>query len=68
MLAVQWQYRADGVCSQDANELILDDNEDQDLDKRGGATSSNSGDELDETGVVLFLATSIGDIGVDLSF
>lgn len=68
MLVVQWQYSAGGVYSQDANELVLDDNEDQDLDKRGGATSSDGGNELDQTGVVLALATSAEGIGVDLGF
>ena len=47
--------------SQDAHEFILNDNKDQDLDTRGSATGANGGDELDQTGVVLRLATSIGD-------
>ena len=50
--------------SQDAHELVLDNDEDQDLDERGGATSSHGGGKLDQTLVLTLLAStrSVGGV------
>lgn len=59
----RWNATREGY-SQDTNELVLDNDEDQDLDERGGATSSHRGGKLDQTLVLTLLAStrSVGGV------